>query len=133
MRDIEAARTLLHKAKNDLSALVNMMDEEAFSEDIFGFHAQQSIEKALKAWLAALGALFPKTHDITLLLQLLEQKGEDIAKYEDFLEYNMYAVQFRYEDFDMTDQPIDRAECIKQVKVLINHVDAIIMEIKAEK
>ena len=29
-----------------------LKDEEAFSEDIFGFHIQQAIEKTLKAWLA---------------------------------------------------------------------------------
>ncbi len=72
MKDISAARVLLRKARNDISALIHMSDEEAFSDDIFGFHLQQAIEKTLKAWLALLGVLYPKTHDIHLLLRLLE-------------------------------------------------------------
>ena len=41
-----------------------MTDTEAFPDEIFGFHAQQAVEKALKSWLASLGVLFPKTHGI---------------------------------------------------------------------
>ncbi len=99
MKDIHAARVLLQKAKNDLLALKHMRDAEAFSEDIFGFHVQQAVEKTLKAWLALLGVIYPKTHDINLLLRLIEQAGQNIIQYEDFVEYNMYAVQFRYEEF----------------------------------
>lgn len=125
MKDIDAARALLRKAQNDLSALNHMRDEEAFSEDIFGFHMQQVIEKTLKAWLALLGETYPKTHDINFLLRLLERAGQEIARFEDFVEYNMYAVQFRYEEYDMTDQVLDRAECAKEAMSLFNHVNGI--------
>lgn len=128
MKDIDAARVLLRKANNDLTALTNMLDVEAFSEDIFGFHIQQAIEKALKAWLALLGVLYPRTHDINLLLGLIEQAGLDISEFEDFVEYNMYAVQFRYEDFDLTDQPLDRPDCIQQVSNLLQYLNDILQK-----
>ncbi|MFL5004357.1 MAG: hypothetical protein ACJ8DK_03290 [Microvirga sp.] len=30
-----------------------MLDRQDFAEEIFGFHAQQVVEEALKAWIAA--------------------------------------------------------------------------------
>jgi HEPN domain-containing protein len=123
MRDIDTALNLLQKANNDLTALIHMQDEEAFSEEIFGFHLQQAVEKSLKAWLSVLGILYPKTHDLNLLVSMLEKSGQDISAYENFVEYNVYAVQFRYEDIDITDPPLVRSDCIQQVKDLIDHVE----------
>lgn len=42
------AQTLLRKAEADLQAIRHMADRFAFDEGIFGFHAQQACEKALK-------------------------------------------------------------------------------------
>ena len=52
----EHARQLLGKAREDLDALKGMLAangaySEAFSDGVFGFHAQQAAEKALKAWM----------------------------------------------------------------------------------
>ena len=64
MSDQEHAEEILEASRRDLRALRGMGDVEAFSDEIFGFHAQQAVEKALKAWLAFLGQRFPKTHDL---------------------------------------------------------------------
>lgn len=128
MKNIKLAFVLFQKAQNDFKALSNMTDEELFSEEIFGFFVQQSIEKSLKAWLAFAGVKFPKTHDIYLLLQLHRENGQDVTLFEDFFEYSVYAVQFRYDQYDRTGQALDRHECIQQVSVLLNHVDRIINE-----
>ena len=48
--------------------------EWALSAEIYNqacFHAQQCVEKALKAWLRHLGTLPPRTHQLSLLLALL--------------------------------------------------------------
>jgi HEPN domain-containing protein len=48
--------------------------EWAFSAQIYNqacFHAQQCIEKALKAWLRYRGAQAPRIHQLSLLLALL--------------------------------------------------------------
>ena len=48
--------------------------EWAFSAQIYNqacFHAQQCVEKALKAWLCYQGTLPPRIHQLSLLLALL--------------------------------------------------------------
>jgi hypothetical protein len=47
------AQDLLLLAGKDFSALRGMLGNPLFADEIFGFHAQQAIEKSLKAWLAA--------------------------------------------------------------------------------
>jgi len=43
-----------------------------------GFHAQQAVEKALKAAIASHDQDFPFTHDIGLLLQLCQDAGLEL-------------------------------------------------------
>jgi HEPN domain-containing protein len=45
------------------------------SDAIVGFHAQQAVEKALKAVLAERGATYPFTHDVGLVMALCEDAG----------------------------------------------------------
>ncbi len=40
---------------------------------------------------------YPRTHDLSLLLRLLEDEGEDIEVFWSLLELNPFAIQFRYE------------------------------------
>jgi hypothetical protein len=47
-----------------------MQDRSDFPEEIFGFHAQQVIEKSLKAWLTALHLVYPKSHDVNTAMRL---------------------------------------------------------------
>ncbi|MFZ4539651.1 HEPN domain-containing protein [Propionivibrio sp.] len=70
MSALEHARGLLVMARKDFDALRGMVDNPLFAEEIFGFHAQQAIEKSLKAWLAARSLDFPLTHDLSRLLDL---------------------------------------------------------------
>jgi len=67
--DKDHALQMLEMAKKDHQALAHMLDANEFPEEIFGFHAQQSIEKALKAWIASRGLEYPKTHDISAMLR----------------------------------------------------------------
>jgi HEPN domain-containing protein len=65
--------------------------------ELFCFHAQQAAEKALKAVLLHLGIPFPRTHDLDLLLDLLEAHGILLPpeiREAGFL--SQYAVQTRY-------------------------------------
>ena len=64
MSDSENARRLLALANKDLQAIMAMPDRSVFATEIFGFHAQQAVEKALKAWLSLAGARYPKAHDL---------------------------------------------------------------------
>jgi HEPN domain-containing protein len=69
MNGVEHAREMLTLAQRDFKALQGMLDVETFADEIFGFHAQQAVEKALKAWLTLVGVEYPRTHDLEELLE----------------------------------------------------------------
>ncbi len=48
--DREDAERMLALARVDLKATRNMLDPALFEDSVFGFHAQQAVEKALKSW-----------------------------------------------------------------------------------
>ena len=61
------------------------------------FHAQQCVEKYLKALLVAQGLTFPRTHDLVALSDLCLQGGITIPVAQDALDrLAAYAVQVRY-------------------------------------
>lgn len=127
MKDIEHARMMLELAKRDFKALSGMINAEIFDDSIFGFHVQQTAEKAIKAWLSFLVVGYPKTHDLRLLLTLLGEHGVNTESLFELVEYNAYAVQLRYESFQSDDNPIDRKRAISLAGVLIERVEGILM------
>jgi HEPN domain-containing protein len=130
MRDLEHARLMLTVARKDLKAMGGMTDVEAFDVEIFGFHAQQAVEKALKAWLSLSGIEYPWTHDLEQLFVLLEQGGETISDhFRSLVDLTDFAVQFRYEAFEGPDSEVDRMEVINRVTELIKHVDDLITKV----
>ena len=122
MVDYEEAKRLLVAAQKDLTALQSMLDATAFADEIFGFHAQQAIEKSLKAWLALVGKKYPRTHDIGLLISLLEESGEEAKAFSDLAEFNPYAVQLRYDAFDDLNEDLERDPIITRVTQLVEQV-----------
>ena len=52
MAPSDEAHQMLAAATKDWRALAGMADPDVFADEIFGFHAQQAAEKALKAWLS---------------------------------------------------------------------------------
>jgi HEPN domain-containing protein len=128
MSDLDHARSLLRMAQSDLNALRGMMalvgDSESacFSDEVFGFHAQQAAEKCLKAWIAGLGRRYPRTHDLMSLLEELTRAGEETTTLEGLIDLNPFAVEYRYELLDPDDDDLDRSEFISQVQALFYHV-----------
>jgi HEPN domain-containing protein len=66
---------LLALAREDLVAAEALDSAERVSDAPVGFHAQQAVEKALKAAIANRDQDFPFTHDIGLLMQLCQDAG----------------------------------------------------------
>jgi HEPN domain-containing protein len=126
MSDPEAAEHLLRMAQKDAAALRAMLDSDTFATEIFGFHAQQAAEKALKAWLALIGTPFPRTHDLRFLLLLLEQSGADVEAYWKLVELNAFAVQFRYEAFDLSAEVVDRERVLQRVEAPLSQVEGLV-------
>lgn len=102
------ALALVAIARRHLKAAQAMTDPISFHEAVWGFQVQQTIEKALKAWLYLTGVQPPFTHDLVALLKLLDQAGLDIAPYRDLTRFNDFAVQIRYDDQPEL-QNLDRA------------------------
>lgn len=125
--DRDHATQLLEMAIRDLTALENMLDDRAFSEEVFGFHAQQGIEKALKAWISVLRLPYPKTHDLSVLIGILGEKtGTVPAQFHNLEDYTVYAVQYRYETYDREEELLDRPKVIAEVSALVERVRGII-------
>lgn len=126
MTNREEAQLWLAMADKDLRAIRGMLDADVFAEEVFGFHAQQAAEKALKAWLAWLGIEFPRTHDLSLLLNLLAGQNAQVEPFLDLIEYNPYAVQWRYEAYNGDEEEsLDRPDTITRVAHVIEHVKAL--------
>lgn len=128
MSDINQARNLLGIAQRDLRALAGMLDADIFVDEIFGFHVQQAVEKLLKAWLSALGQVYPLTHNLDVLLQLLEDLDCDVSEYRQLADFAPFAVQLRYADMIEEDSAVDREQSIDQVQVLYRHVEMVISQ-----
>ncbi len=128
MGDLEHAASLLRMAHKDFNALVGMQGNTLFADEIFGFHVQQTVEKALKAWLCTHGAgSYPLTHELARLFSLLENQGADVEVFWPLVQYTMFAVQARYEEgISDLDEPIDRAAEIKNVSALLTCVKKLI-------
>jgi len=55
MTPLDLAASLLMKARDDLRALRVLAQHAEVSDEVVGFHAQQAVEKAVKAVLTARG------------------------------------------------------------------------------
>lgn len=127
MSDPEHARLMVQLARDDLTALEELKASQRISPAIFGFHAQQAVEKALKSWLSLLGIAYPKIHALNELFDLLEDHGVTTASsFRPLQSLTPFGVQFRYEAFARFEEELDRDEVIQQVNGLISHVKALI-------
>ena len=124
MASQDEAHLLLQMARKDLKAIAGMLDRDVFDDEVFGFHAQQAVEKALKAWIAGMGKTCPCSHDLTRLLSQLEEYGQDVEAYRHTVEFNPFAVLFRYSALNEIDAPLDRPQAIRQANDLLRHVGA---------
>jgi HEPN domain-containing protein len=118
----EHAHALLEMARKDARALAGMMDPEVFADEIFGFHAQQATEKALKAWCARRGIEYPLTHDLSELIALLRKDGCDVDALEDLLRFNAFAVLLRYEALEEEPPFFERERVIEEIDALLTRV-----------
>jgi HEPN domain-containing protein len=99
-RDLpERSRVLLQKAEEDATAVRKFAGSPEIAESIIGFHAQQAVEKWLKAVLAARGVQYRPIHDLDRLIELLETEGAEVSLDRDRLAVlTQYAVPLRYDE-----------------------------------
>ena len=87
------------KAKSDLKTARILMQSNELT-DIVCFHAQQAVEKLLKAYLTYKNIKSSKTHDISVLLKLCIKEDKDFNSLdiEKLEQLTFYAVEVRYPD-----------------------------------
>jgi HEPN domain-containing protein len=128
MSDPKCARALLEAADRNILTL-RAMTVRAPDESV-GFHVQQATDKALKAWLCALGQMYPLTHDLDDLLDLLASQAANVGFFRPLAAFTPYAVQFRYEGLGAGHEPIDRRAVLDRVQTLMNHVRDRLAEVR---
>lgn len=108
--DAGLAARLARKAQEDATAVREFAANPEISDGIIGFHAQQAIEKWLKAAMAVHGIRETRIHDLGRLLQILENEGVSLPENASRLdELTIYAVPLRYDDL-LDAEPLDRED-----------------------
>lgn len=112
----------LIKADEDIAVIIQLSIEypEKFTSAI-SFHAQQAVEKLLKAYLVYKDIAFDKTHDVDFLLSeclRIEKSGfEEI----DLKNLNDYAVSVWYPD-DFMIPTLDEALENKEIALFVKQI-----------
>lgn len=85
---------LLRKSAHDRACM-----NYPLPSDNFGFHAQQAVEKLLKALISAKGEAYAFIYDLEKLQNQLIASGEVFPAFScDFVEIQPFAVLLRYDD-----------------------------------
>ena len=109
----------LRYARSDLELAGIIKPDEVLFEGLC-FHAQQAVEKALKAVLIVKGIAPPKTHNIRMLLDLLSQVIVTPQEIEDSAGLTDYAVTSRYPgDFEPVSEE-EYKEALRLAKMVVN-------------
>ena len=105
---VTVVREWITKGENDLKNAANTLKMgEDCPTDTVCFHAQQCVEKYLKALLVWKGIPFPKTHDLAALVAILPKVLQNILAGEEQELLTEYAAVTRYpgdyEDITLTE------------------------------
>ena len=117
MTPAEDARLLLRLVERHLGSLRGSLAAESFADEDWGFLAQQTLEKLLKALLVLNAEEPPRSHSLQRLIQELEDCGETITLVPELLALDDFAVLARY-DADPTPLPADRSRLLELLEEL---------------
>lgn len=103
---LDHARGLLARAHDDFFVVSRLAGEVDAPSWVLGFHAEQAVEKALKAVLSSAGIEYPRTHNLVMLVQLLRQAQQSLPPNADELgQLVPYGVVLRYEELPDDEPP----------------------------
>jgi HEPN domain-containing protein len=119
---VEVARLLLEKATGDLAALRVLAADPNQADHVVGLHAQQAVEKSIKAVLASREVEIPRTHDLGYLATLVERPPVEVA---DSRWLTPWAGGWRY---DTEGSPVDRGEALRVAEVAVSWAGEVIAE-----
>lgn len=115
-RDPKAeAAILARKAEDDAKAMQLLAPNQEISDEIIGFHAQQAVEKWLKAVLGSRGVEFEYTHDLhRLIAEVMAAVGEFPFDVPEVVALTEHAVPLRYDEI-LDTEPLDRGVTVTLV------------------
>ena len=121
MRSRELAELLFRKTAQDEFTLKKLSPDPASPDEVLGFHAQQAIEKMLKAVLSLAEIRYRRTHDLVELIDLVcERRIPFPPELDDIRWLTPFASEFRYDDLPLEpEEPFDRAwalECVRETR-----------------
>ena len=110
----------IRKAQDDIVLLDKIVDDENISSEIVGFHAQQAIEKLLKALLISKIIPFRRTHDLGELTDLFSEHAIEVPdELYDLDDLTPFAVEYRYDVFTPPNkEAFSRTEALERVKAV---------------
>ena len=115
-RPLDLARRFLEVADRDIRTFRLLAAAVDSDDEAVGFHAQQSIEKCIKAVLCVNEIAFRKTHDLVELIDLLRDSKKSLPPDVESLDgLNPYAVTLRYDLLDAEPPTLERDEVLKIV------------------
>ncbi len=97
----EDVKKWIIKADHDLKVAKDELETNEPATDIICFHAQQCVEKYLKAYLVFKNKPFRKTHNIGEILKLCMYIDPEFEKLKELEihELTVYATDLRYPEF----------------------------------
>ena len=120
----EEAVRLLKAAHADLRAAKLLAAHDDQANAVVGFHAQQAVEKAIKAALVASGMEIPYTHDLRFLLDVVADHNisapQSVAE-ADWL--TPWAVAARY---GTSEASLDRKLAVAVAEAAVNWADVVV-------
>lgn len=95
-KSVEVAKRWVEKADRDLLSAIKLLEENIY--DYALFHAQQAVEKYLKAFLVSKNRPLRKTHDIGWLIEQCTKIDPDFSKLYDIGADELYplGIEVRY-------------------------------------
>ncbi len=124
----EASRAWFAKGDGDLRSARLLLDAEPPETEAVCFHSQQAAEKYLKGFLARHGEEPPRTHNLTVLIDLESNYDEDLEElYEAGEALNPFAVHVRYPSLpDSPPDESDAASALAHAETIREHVFALL-------
>ncbi|MBI3480180.1 MAG: HEPN domain-containing protein [Nitrosomonadales bacterium] len=115
----EEALRFIRLADDDAAAFRGLLKLPEVKFRLACFHAQQAVEKLLKAVLIFNGIEFQRTHDLhTLATLLLQNDITPPCAPEELTRLNPFAVTYRYDD---TDIPLIRDDVVETMVNAMRH------------
>ena len=114
----------VRKAESDWEVIKRL--QQPLTSDVYDpicFHAQQCIEKYLKAWLQEANIRPPRTHELNVLLRLIVPAHPEWRAWQtDFADFQPHAVDVRYETFATAAQVEHAVRVCTEVRAAIRAV-----------